>query len=138
MYNNYDYPVGADNSNAPWNEEDNKERKFDMYISYTISKPVKVYTNDYRVVIEEDEDGTYEAIDTKDTNWSNVCIDNGLDISIFFKDVKKLILEKINKIENKVRTNPSVLKTNYEYLKLKQLESFCDNWTVDDFDIVEP
>lgn len=42
--NNYDYPVGADNESAPWNE---KTKKISVTISMTISKSinVKVDTN---------------------------------------------------------------------------------------------
>lgn len=37
--NNYDYPVGADNSSAPWNEKTNK---ISVTISMTISKSVSI------------------------------------------------------------------------------------------------
>lgn len=37
--NNYDYPVGADNNDAPWNE---KTKKISVTISMTISKSVNI------------------------------------------------------------------------------------------------
>lgn len=37
--NNYDYPVGADNESAPWNE---KTKKISVTISMTISKSVNI------------------------------------------------------------------------------------------------
>lgn len=37
--NNYDYPAGADNSSAPWNE---KTKTISVTISMTISKSVNI------------------------------------------------------------------------------------------------
>ena len=40
--NNYDYPVGADNKDAPWNEKSNKPKKVEVTVSITLSKTVEV------------------------------------------------------------------------------------------------
>lgn len=40
--NNYDYPVGADNESAPWNE---KTKIVNVTISMTISKTVPIECN---------------------------------------------------------------------------------------------
>lgn len=47
MYNNYDYPVGADTPDAPWNEIDPPEKTFDIAVSCSLSKDVDVTSIDY-------------------------------------------------------------------------------------------
>lgn len=48
MYNNYDYPCGTDEPNAPWNQEEHIESKT-VTVSVTISK-----TFDIDVIDDED------------------------------------------------------------------------------------
>lgn len=60
MYNNWDYPAGADTPDAPWNEKELPEREFDVAVSYSISREAKVTTNDYDGG-EYDEDGIWWA-----------------------------------------------------------------------------
>lgn len=46
---NYNYPVGSDTSDAPWNQVDQPEREIEVLVSVTLSKTVKVRVNDYRI-----------------------------------------------------------------------------------------
>lgn len=68
MYNNYDYPMGADNEKAPWNQHENDEHEFDVIISQTLSKETTVLSKDY--IEEFDEEGGYYSDDTSEINWS--------------------------------------------------------------------
>lgn len=70
--NNYDYPEGADNSSAPWNEEDKKSKEIEVCISVTLSKTVKIKVSDYTIIesgVNEDgepfEDIDYSTCDLK-------------------------------------------------------------------------
>lgn len=45
--NNYDYPLGADTKDAPWNQVDNPEREIEVTVSVTLSKTVKIKVSDY-------------------------------------------------------------------------------------------
>ena len=47
MYNNYDYPAGADTPDAPWNEVDLPEKAFDIWYSTCMSRNADITTNDY-------------------------------------------------------------------------------------------
>ena len=47
--NNWDYPLGADNEDAPWNEKSVTPKPVEVTISMSISKTVKVYVDDYTV-----------------------------------------------------------------------------------------
>ena len=53
--NNYDYPMGADIPDAPWNQVDPEPRKIEVTVSITLSKTVEVEVTDYTA--EEDYDG---------------------------------------------------------------------------------
>ena len=62
---NYNYPMGADTKDAPWNQVDNPEREIEVTVSVTLSKTVKVRVSDYEITDSgKDEDGEYfENID---------------------------------------------------------------------------
>lgn len=47
MYNNWDYPMGADTPDAPWNEVDPPEKPFSVTVSCSISKDVSVTSTEY-------------------------------------------------------------------------------------------
>ena len=63
--NNYNYPIGSDTPNAPWNQADLPEQEIEVLVSVTLSKTVKVRVNDYRITdCGKDEYGDYfEDID---------------------------------------------------------------------------
>ena len=62
---NYNYPMGADTKDAPWNQVDNPEREIEVTVSITLSKTVKIKVSDYEITDSgKDEDGEYfENID---------------------------------------------------------------------------
>lgn len=62
---NYNYPMGADTPDAPWNQVDNPEREVEVLVSITLSKTFKVKVSDYTITDSgKDEDGNYfEDID---------------------------------------------------------------------------
>lgn len=65
--NNYEYPLGSDTSEAPWNTNIPKEQEIEVYVSVTLSKPVKIAVTDYEVEKFEDEDG----IIVTENNYNN-------------------------------------------------------------------
>ena len=50
MYDNYNYPLGADNPDASWNQEENPEREIEVTVSVTLSKTIKVKVSDYDII----------------------------------------------------------------------------------------
>ena len=57
---NYNYPMGADTANAPWNQVDPEPIEVEVTVSITLSKTVKIYVDDYiQEAPEVDEDGHY-------------------------------------------------------------------------------
>lgn len=61
---NYNYPMGADTSEAPWNQVDQPEKEIEVLVSITLSKTVKVRVNDYIV----EDDGGYPNYDFSECN----------------------------------------------------------------------
>lgn len=124
MYDNYNYPVGADTPDAPWNQEETPIKSFNVLCSQTLSKEVKVKTNDY--ILEnpvKDEDGNIsQNIDTSDTNWANAYgIDHYTpqDLILTFGYILSLML----------------VEKNYNYFKkekLLELKEECKNWINDE------
>lgn len=67
MYDNYNYPMGADGPNAPWNQ---KDREVEVTVSLTISKTLKITIPESKFDVEQDEDGNY--IETGDFTKSDL------------------------------------------------------------------
>ena len=55
--NNYNYPMGADTPDAPWNQVEPEPRKVEVTVSITLSKTVEVEVTDYTAEEDYDEDG---------------------------------------------------------------------------------
>lgn len=119
------FPPGAEYSPlAPWNREDMVARPFDVFISQTLSKNTKIYTNDY-TQSNDNEENTL-SIDTSDTNWREAYLDNALTplqlISLCKKMAKKLLEEG----EISIGRN-----------SLKDIIDNCEDWIEDDLEVME-
>ena len=58
MYDNYNYPMGADTPSAPWNEREIPEVEMDCEVAVTLSRNAVVMTDLY----SEDRDGNREFL----------------------------------------------------------------------------
>ena len=106
---NYNYPIGADTKDAPWNQVDNPEREIEVTVSVTLSKTVKIKVSDYEITDSgKDEDGEY----FEDIDYSNC-------------DLKDAVKEQVilpQSAHMYVKSNPKV----HEDLS---------NWCVDDLEV---
>lgn len=121
------YPPGAEfDPNAPYNQHENPEEEFEVTISQTLSKTVTVYTSDYLLEIDEDEDGGYRNVDTSETDWKDVYESD-------HHTPKQLIgiLKRI--LETHMKEGCVSLSDNLA----KRLIEECNDWCVDDYEIVE-
>lgn len=114
MYDNYNYPVGADNADAPWNEDIKEPQEVEVTVSITLSKTVKVKVTDYRVALEErDIEGElYHVYDYYDCDLKGAVKDQIILPNEAYKHVGYPLFESS--------------KQAYENLK---------DWTVDDFEV---
>lgn len=138
MYDNYHYPAGADNEQAPWYETDVPEQKFTVVCSQTLSKSATVLTSDYipgesGVDYETDDEGHPYAVpwqdpdDTSATNWAEEWHENDHYTP---KQLIRLFAECLTTMQR----NGYVFKTPAQDAHL--IEE-CANWTVDDTEFIE-
>ena len=106
---NYNYPMGADTKDAPWNQVDNPEREIEVTVSVTLSKTVKIKVSDYEITDSgKDEDGEY----FEDIDYSNCDLKGAVE--------EQIVLPQSAHIY--VKSNPKV----HEDLS---------NWCVDDLEV---
>lgn len=116
MYNNYDYPVGADTPLAPWNQADTPEENFNIAVSYSLSKDAEVLSENYSEgshgtdVLENPSDDYEESYQTMP------------QILKFAKECAEYFLSKKN------------YKLRSKYTLKRMLDS-CEGWTVDEFNV---
>ena len=107
---NYNYPMGADTKDAPWNQVDNPEREIDVTVSVTLSKTVKIKVSDYEITDSgKDEDGEY----FKDIDYSNCDLKSAVEEQIVLPQSAHMY----------IKSNPKV----HEDLS---------NWCVDDLEVI--
>lgn len=125
---NYNYPMGADTKDAPWNElSPPKEVTFDVCISQTLSRDTTVATNNYFVEIDCDEDGCHESINTSETDWRKAYEKDRMTPLNLIKEFKGF-LEK---------TLPDPIVFPMQYKRAKYLIGECEGWVEDDLEIIE-
>ena len=128
MYDNYNYPPGADTPDAPWNEVEVPEREFDVTISMSLSRTVQCYTNKY--IPEVDEENGHLYVDTSDTPWSEVYGDNHKTIPELLEELKKYIQKDLDNLAD----DETKMDKAFHRRRLEFLLTECDEWTVDEED----
>ena len=126
---NYPEMTQSQWDSAPWNEKETPEKEFEVCITQTLSKTVKVTTNDYIPDGGIDDDGHYYFdTDTSDTDWKKAYKEEGhstpLELLRVFKSFLHLTLDDPQKL----------------VLSRKQKERLieeCENWIEDETEIVE-
>ena len=107
---NYNYPMGADTKDAPWNQVDNPERKIEATVSVTLSKTVKIKVSDYEITDSgKDEDGEY----FEDIDYSNCDLKGAVEEQIVLPQSAHMY----------VKSNPKVRED-------------LSNWCVDDLEVI--
>lgn len=113
IMDNYNYPMGADTKDAPWNQVDNPEREIEVTVSVTLSKTVKIKVSDYEITDSgKDEDGEY----FEDIDYSKC-------------DLKRAVEEQI-----------TLPQDAYKYVKGEfnnDQRNDLEGWDVDDFEVIE-
>lgn len=113
IMDNYNYPMGADTKDAPWNQADNPEREIEVTVSVTLSKTVKIKVSDYSITDSgEDEDGEY----FEDIDYSKC-------------DLKRAVEEQITLPQDAYK----YVKGEFDNDQYNDLKGWC----VDDFEVIE-
>lgn len=128
MYNNYDYPLGADNSSAPWNQVENSEIERDCEVTEIITRKITLSTTDY--IAEEDRDeefGKCLSADTSDTDWAGEYSNQGYTVLELIAKLKAYVEEDIK------NTSPNTGKGR----ELQRLLSACSGWEQVELEVEE-
>lgn len=109
---NYNYPMGADTPDAPWNQVDNPEREVEVLVSITLSKTFKVKVSDYTITDSgKDEDGNY----FEDIDYSECGLKSAVESQIVLPhEAYKYITSSGN----------------------KSVKEELKDWNVDDFEVI--
>lgn len=92
---NYNYPMGADTKDAPWNQVDNPEREIDVTVSVTLSKTVKIKVSDYEITDSgKDEDGEY----FEDIDYSNCDLKSAVEEQIVLPQTAHMYVKGNSKV----------------------------------------
>lgn len=124
--NNYDYPCGTDEPNAPWNQADNPEREIEVTVSVTLSKTVKIKVSDYEITDSgKDEDGEY----FEDIDYSNCDLNGAVENQVTLPQDLAVFVERMfnQDLNLKAAGMPKHLRNAIED---------CKGWTVDDMEVI--
>lgn len=119
MYDNYNYPPGADNESAPWNEVEMPECDFTIRASVTLEKECTITTNE----VYRDEDDY------------DLCAD--ADVEGAFKEqytsIPDLLGELVKYIDGELASGliPGQL-SNERRRELEKMKESAQGWTIED------
>lgn len=148
--NNFDYPLGADNPNAPWNQHDPDPIEVNCCVSYSLSKAIPVVVTNYTPIEEYDSDiddeGHYYYGQRVINNFDNTNFeeefdnDNGaLGIPTLLEHLKNLTQEKIERLKDEfvltsnVKTKKIIQRSIIQYENILKATS---DWNIDEFCVV--
>lgn len=129
--NNYDYPMGSDNSLAPWNQEQPDSDVVEVTVIQTLSKDLEVLVDDYESIKESDEDGTYYWNDYSGCNLKEAVEEQHLTITG--------ILDRVKDLHNQFKDLDLTDTKKVELFKheLLILSNACDGWNEDEMEVVQ-
>lgn len=122
MYDNYNYPPGADTPDAPWNQPVIPDKEFEVSVQETLCRISEIVTDNY-IPGYRDEEGYWEDDDTSDTDWEEEYKNQHYTILQLLAELKEMA-------EKELKTLP---KTDYKReRKLKSIIEDCEGWELDD------
>ena len=115
--NNYDYPLGTDTKDAPWNQKELPEREIEVTISVTLSKTVKIKVSDYTITDSgKDEDGDY----FEDVDYSDCDLNGAVEEQIYLPQEAGQLIKDFD-----IGT-----------VKAKNIAEDLSNWNVDEMEVI--
>lgn len=148
---NYNYPIGADTPDAPWNQTDVPELTFDVAISQSLSKSIQVTTNDYvegeiSEDADHDDEGNWFVVpsqdppDTSDTDWKAAYSAEHYTPLELIAELKRTKEIEAKHLEAQIlmATDKSDIACLKRQLKrVQHIMSECEGWTEDECEIVK-
>lgn len=124
MYDNYNYPPGADTPDAPWNEPATKPVSINVDVSITLNRLTTVSTCGYNPTVDE-EDGIpgHELLDTYQ------------DIERHFKAQHKSILDLLGELAKYIKDELTGDISQDRRRELEAMLADCEGWKVEYIEI---
>ena len=120
MYDNYNYPPGADTPDAPWNRQDVPEINVDCDMTVILVKPaVPVVTDQY----------------TKDESGYTEITDGGLDLIKRYKQQHFSITDMLSELKQYITDEISTDIPASRRQRLTDMLDDCQNWQIEDVDV---
>ena len=120
MYDNYNYPPGADTPDAPWNRQDIPEINVDCDMTVILVKPaVPVVTDQY----------------TKDESGYTEITDGGLDLIKRYKQQHFSITDMLSELKQYITDEISTDIPASRRQRLTDMLDDCQNWQIEDVDV---
>lgn len=139
--NNYDYPIGTDTPDAPWNDTSVHQDpvKADVMVSYSMSKSTVIETDDYIEEPIEDEDSCIAVgCNLDNTNWEEAFNSdpNALGIPDLLSILEEHATVQYLIYKDALELNPNDKQAQRLVRKYERIRKACQEWHVDEF-IVE-
>ena len=119
MYDNYNYPPGADTPDAPWNQVDPPEREFDCEASVNLSRSATVMTQS---LYFDDEIGGW-VFDKENSDVRQ-------DYRNCYASIPEMLDELVKYIDGELQGDVS----SDRRWELQRLKDSATGWQVDDED----
>ena len=127
---NYNYPEGADNSLAPWNQEEQDSELIEVTISQTFSKQLEIEVGDYQTVKDYNENGVYFWNDYSGCNLKDYVEEQHKTITDILKEIPELY-ETFSKLDFNNKKEVELFKHS-----LLILSEACKDWNEDEMEVV--
>lgn len=133
---NYNYPAGADNEFASWNQPGEQEEvKVDVLVSITLSKSTTIETNDYQMEEWEDSD-----IDDDGKAYYQKGVQYNFDDSNLkkaYEDYEFTIPEMLSILKTICSETLETCEDEQRKTWLEAVIKSTENWVVDEFEVMK-
>lgn len=136
MYNNYDYPCGADGPEAPWNQSDPEPVEVNVAISQTLSRSTKILVTDYTANewedVEPDDEGVFFITREVEYDFSNS------DLKGAYEEQEYTIPKLLDYLKTYLIAD--IANCNIDSGKKQKLQHIldcCEGWEVDETEVIK-
>ena len=135
MYDNYNYPIGADGSDAPYNQSDPEPVEVNVCISQTLHKSTTISTTDYVAEecedCERDDDGEFVTTGGVSYNFSDS------DLLNAYKNDSWTIPELLYELKDYIKQDLNRGCSESKKAWLERMMKACEGWELDEEEVIK-
>lgn len=122
---NYPHMSQSEWDNAPFNEPMIPEKNFDLGVTVTLARNVKVCTNNYTPELDEESGCTYA--NTENTEWVKEYNEKCYTIPELLETLKDYVKQDLERYNG----------SRHKEMQLKEILEACDGWRVKELAVEE-